>query len=201
MKLGGSVIFSEALPLWLNAIAQATHPVILTTGGGKFADTIRDAYKSLSLSMEAAHEMAILSLNQSAIAIAEKHERFAVAQSQDEIAQIIANDQIPVWAPAHMCAIANDIEATWHVTSDSLALWLAGSLNLEQLLLIKSAPLEDTTLNANTLAKEGVIDKAFPEFLDRTKTQVSILCPGEQSHLQEFLLNGSKRKLTLAPQP
>ncbi|ODR98743.1 hypothetical protein AUC71_03800 [Methyloceanibacter marginalis] len=67
-----------------------------------------------------------------------------------------------------MIAERTDIEATWRLTSDSLALWLAGKLGAEHCYLIKSVAAVRGTRSAHTLVAEGVVDEAFPAMLADT---------------------------------
>ncbi len=61
-----------------------------------------------------------------------------------------------VWLPA---AADPDVEPSWRVTADSLALWLAAKVGAEGILLVKSAPL--------TTAGSELLDAAFDEYQRR----------------------------------
>jgi len=58
------------------------------------------------------------------------------------------------------------VEASWRVTSDSLALWLAGRLAARRVLLVKSVPRLPPDPDVVALVDAGVVDPAFPEHLD-----------------------------------
>ena len=63
---------------------------------------------------------------------------------------------MPVWTPL---APPADLPASWDVTSDSLALWLARRLGAAGLLLVKSRPAASEDVAA--LSQAGLLDAAF----------------------------------------
>jgi aspartokinase-like uncharacterized kinase len=80
-----------------------------------------------------------------------------------------------------------DIEASWRLTSDSLALWLAGRLGARACYLIKSIARRGAGATAAALSHEGIVDDAFPEMLKQTGLPAFILGRGEQGTLGGFL--------------
>lgn len=67
-----------------------------------------------------------------------------------------------------MINICQDVSTNWNITSDSLALWLAGHLNAEHVLLVKSASISKSSsgnLNARQSSESEMVDKDFPEFV------------------------------------
>jgi aspartokinase-like uncharacterized kinase len=73
---------------------------------------------------------------------------------------------------------APDVPASWAVTSDSLALWLAQTIGAPQVLLIKSrqAPQGATV---PLLVADGLLDQGFPEFLARYTGAVFLAGPDD----------------------
>src|SRR5258708_37065956 len=92
---------------------------------------------------------------------------------------------VPVWAPRRMVREAQDIPASWDVTSDSLAAWLAGVLGARRLLLIKRADSADGRITATELAQSGLVDKAFPDFLAVSGVPGFLLAPSDQTALAQ----------------
>ena len=139
VKLGGSTADHKAMDVWTAALAVARLPLVVVPGGGAFADQVRDEQRRLGFSDAAAHAMAILAMDQFGHVILDRHERFSAARSPEEIDQALADGKIPVWLPSAMAVPAPEIPASWGITSDSLAAWLAGKLGAEALLLVKQS--------------------------------------------------------------
>lgn len=182
VKLGGSFAFSEDLSAWLAAIEGGAGKTVLVVGGGPFADAIRSAQPRLGFDDIAADAMALLAMEQYAIAIAALGQRLEVAASYAVIKRALEGGKIPVWAPSLMVQKARrlaassssrecvDIPPSWDVTSDSLAVWLAHKLRARRLLVIKHGASEarksaHRSVTAAHLALTGVVDKAFPRSL------------------------------------
>jgi aspartokinase-like uncharacterized kinase len=182
VKLGGSLAFSKALPAWLAAIGAGAGKTVLVVGGGPFADAVRAAQPRMGFDDVAADAMALLAMEQYAVAVASLGQSLAVAESYPRIRRALEAGEVPVWAPSRMVQKARrraaspssrervDIPASWDVTSDSLAVWLAHKLRARRLFLIKQVPAEvqgsaGQSVTAEHLARTGVVDKAFPRSL------------------------------------
>ncbi|HEX2448147.1 MAG TPA: hypothetical protein VHK26_08170 [Methyloceanibacter sp.] len=181
VKLGGSVVRSPELAAWLDAIASAPVPIIVVPGGGALADEVRACQSQLGFGDRSAHRMALLAMDQLAWAVAGLRPGFAVGATEDELRAVLAKNDVAVWAPYALIAERTDIEASWRLTSDSLALWLAGRIGAERCYLIKSIvrPKADR-LSAKQLAGDGVVDDAFPEMLNEAGTPAVLLGRGDQ---------------------
>lgn len=187
VKLGGSVIRSGALAPWLEVIAASTAPVVIVPGGGALADEVRSCQQQLGFGDPAAHRMALLAMDQLAWAVAGVRPGFEVGTTEDALRAILERGLIAVWAPSSLIAGRSDIEATWRLTSDSLALWLAGKLGAATCCLIKSVAPERGTRSAQALARDGVVDAAFPDMLADTNVRAVMFGQGEQSALATTL--------------
>ena len=64
VKLGGSHAFSPHLKNWLDAIAGCAGCAVVVPGGGPFADAVRMAQPRMGFDDRAAHEMAVLAMEQ-----------------------------------------------------------------------------------------------------------------------------------------
>jgi aspartokinase-like uncharacterized kinase len=182
VKLGGSLAFSKALLAWLAAIGAGAGKTVLVVGGGPFADAVRFAQPRMGFDDVAADAMALLAMEQYAMAVASLGESFTVAESRARIRRALEASEVPVWAPSRMVRKARRlaasssprervrIPASWDVTSDSLAAWLAHKLGARRLFLIKQVPVEversaGRSVSAEHLARAGIVDKAFPRSL------------------------------------
>ena len=165
VKLGGSTASHDEFGLWIAALAGSSLPHVIVPGGGPFADHVRDAQKRMAFSDTAAHAMAILAMEQFGHVILDRHERFYPARSADEIGRALQAGKIAVWLPSAMAVPARDIPASWDITSDSLAAWLAGRLGAAALLLIKQSDTFAARDDATSLAERGIVDPAFATML------------------------------------
>ncbi|MCO5064488.1 MAG: dihydroneopterin aldolase [Rhizobiaceae bacterium] len=164
VKLGGSAATSPSLAGWLAAVEASTRPLVLVPGGGPFADCVRDSQKALGFSDKAAHAMALLAMEQFGHVLVERTARFHAARDMEEIATALGAGNIPVWFPTRMVLGEPAIPASWDITSDSLAAWLAGHLDAAALLLIKQTDDFTSADTPETLAARGVVDAAFAGF-------------------------------------
>ena len=70
VKLGGSYAFSTHLKDWIDAIAACPGRVVVAPGGGPFADAVRMAQAKMGFDDRAAHQMALLAMDQYGCALA-----------------------------------------------------------------------------------------------------------------------------------
>ena len=180
VKLGGSVVRSGALAGWLDVIASAACPVVVVPGGGALADEVRACQTQLGFGDQAAHRMALLAMDQLAWAVAGLRPGFSVGAKEEELSAVLDRKRIAVWAPYALVAERSDIEESWRLTSDSLALWLAGRLGATRCYLVKSIERKVAQTTAGQLARDGVVDAAFPEMLRETGVSAFLLGRGDQ---------------------
>jgi dihydroneopterin aldolase len=179
IKIGGSCAVSLDLRRWAATVAACGGRAIVVPGGGPFADAVRAAQPRMGFDDAAAHHMAMLGMEQFGRALASFDGRLAVADSMAGLRRALADDKVPVWLPARMAMTAADIPASWQVTSDSLAAWLAGKLRAARLLLLKQVELSPQPVTANELAERGILDPAFPRFLQASGVAAFILGPAD----------------------
>ena len=193
VKLGGSVVRSGELAAWLDAIAAAPHPIVVVPGGGALADEVRACQTRLGFGDRAAHRMALLAMDQLAWAVAGLRPGFAVGTSEGELRSVLDRAQVAVWAPYALVAERSDLEASWRLTSDSLALWLAGQLGAARCYLIKSIERSAAQMSAGQLARDGVVDAAFPGMLRETGVSAILLGRGDHTALAACLAGQAER--------
>jgi aspartokinase-like uncharacterized kinase len=165
VKLGGSLMASPHLSIWLATLSASRGAAVIVAGGGSFADAVRIAQETTPFDDRAAHRMAILAMEQYAIMLAALEPGLRPAASRTAITAAARAGATPIWLPAQMSFDAPDIPESWEVTSDSLAVWLARKLGLAQVLLVKSAALPMERVPAAELAEVGIIDPVLPRFL------------------------------------
>jgi aspartokinase-like uncharacterized kinase len=191
VKLGGSVIRSNALQAWLDAIRQGPEPIVIVPGGGALADEVRHSQTAIGFDDLAAHRMALLAMDQLAWAVAGLRADFEVGDSEAALLASLEQNRIAVWAPFSLVAQRPEIPPSWTFTSDSLALWLAGRLAAARCFLVKSVEQRQDAVGAGRLARDGVIDEAFPAMLQSVQIPAYLVGAGEQAALSDALANGA----------
>ena len=174
IKLGGSLESAKTLLHCLNRIEQQyrNQKVVIVTGGGVFAEQVRIAQQHWQFNDECAHAMALLAMQQMARLVKGLKVDVELAHSVRAIQQ--SQSHIIVWSPDIDELNNAGIPATWDITSDSLAAWLANVLSADELLVIKSAVIDDT-LSLAQLAERGIIDKAFCECVANSVFTVRVI--------------------------
>jgi dihydroneopterin aldolase len=190
VKLGGSYAFSRALKNWIDAVAACAGRVVLVPGGGPFAETVRAAQRKLGFDDRAAHEMALLAMEQYGCALVNLGKGLKLAASAAAIQRVLRAGGVPVWSATAMVRAAEDIPCSWEVTSDSLAAWLAGRIGASRVLLVKHFEPQAGRLRAADLVEEGIVDPAFPRFLRASGAQAFIAGPAGHASAASALRNG-----------
>ena len=171
IKLGGSLLSSGALQDCLTKTVQRyENNVVLVAGGGVFADQVRRAQQDFQFNDYCAHAMALLAMQQTAWLIKGLEPRFVLADSVDSIKQLAINHLV-LWLPDLNELDNAGIPASWDITSDSLAAWLANKLNADELIIIKSADI-DEKLNLTQLTECGIVDAGFCQMVQDVSVRV-----------------------------
>lgn len=172
VKLGGSLVGDPRLGTLLDRLARRGAPLVLVAGGGPLADGVRALQPRLSLSDAACHRMAILAMEQTAVAFTDLAPGLALADTREALAQAHAQGRAALWLPARMALAAPDLPQNWDLTSDSLAAWLAGEVGAARLTLVKSIAAP-AGLPADWAAA-GLVDPLFPDFAARLDCPVAL---------------------------
>ncbi len=201
IKLGGSLIGSADLSLWLAAIAQASQScrIILVPGGGAFADVVRSAQNELNIDDVVAHEMALLGMRQFGLALAALCRPFSAATLMcvPDIQADSAVSGLGIWDPCDPYLGKSSLPRDWRVTSDSLSLWLCGELENSHLILVKSTTPEELNADLVKAAANKFVDDYFPTlreqierpvwWLERTQADALLaVVNGRQQHTQNI---------------
>lgn len=197
VKLGGSLTRSSQLPILLRSLGRAAKdglPVVIVPGGGPFADAVRAAQQQCGFDDAAAHDMALLAMAQygrllGALAPKATQLAWGAAAVADSLAT--RPRQAVVWLPEpHNDAL--EVERSWRISADTLALWLADRLDARQVILVKScAPQAEQSLTA--LAAAGVVDDAYPDMASRVPDiATALVFAGDSRMLEDDLASFSR---------
>jgi 5-(aminomethyl)-3-furanmethanol phosphate kinase len=121
---------------------------------------VRAAQRTMKFSNAAAHDMALLAMEQYAYALADLSESLTLCETPEAAARAQARGTVALWRPFRMLRKVPEIDASWDITSDSLAAWYAVQSGARALLLIKSV---DALPGGDPVAS-GVVDSRFHEF-------------------------------------
>lgn len=179
VKLGGSLIKSGDIASVLKLVVKARVPVVIVAGGGGFADEVRRLQPSLHLSDKAAHRMAILAMQQNALALADLQPELKPVETTTEMRLALRAGRVPIWMPLKMCDRDRAIAEDWSMTSDGLAARLAERLGECDLLVFKSRAVP-AKADVHALAAAGVVDRSFAEIVTRAGLDWRIFGPGEE---------------------
>ena len=184
IKIGGSLETAPGL-CELLALLAASGPArtVIVPGGGRFAEQVRAEQRETGMDDARAHRRALLAMEAYGAVLCGMEPRLYPVTDIGEITPDDATGT-PVWFPSRMLSARTDIPANWQVTSDSLALWFAGEINAEALILVKSVP--NKTNDTQALAATGYLDEYFPEMIKKTSPRtiacISIDEPGILRH-------------------
>ena len=94
-----------------------------------------------------------------------------------------------------MINTCQNLSANWNITSDSLAIWLAGHLNAEHVMLVKSlsvSKLSSGKLSARQLSEFKMVDKDFPDFVKKSESGIWWLEKNDMGLLEILLKTNDK---------
>jgi aspartokinase-like uncharacterized kinase len=173
IKLGGSLEAAGTLAGCLAAIERkfAGRAVAVVPGGGLFADRVRAAQRQWRFDDRVAHRMALLAMQQMALLFNGLKPHWPLA---GRVADLQSRPGILIWSPDPDELDQAEIPASWDITSDSLAAWLAGQLSAEELILVKSAPIE-AGYSLAELAERQIVDRAFCHYAADARFNITIL--------------------------
>jgi aspartokinase-like uncharacterized kinase len=136
VKVGGGLgrgAGADALRALCRALGELgeRHRLLVVPGGAGFADAVRDHDRRFGLRAATAHAMAILGMEQFGWLLSDL---IPGAERCTDLAAAGAGRTM-VLLPARLPLDA--LPASWEVTSDSIAAWVAGQVSADRLVLIK----------------------------------------------------------------
>jgi len=169
-KIGGKILEDfENLNSTISQLKQIfeenlVQKIILIPGGGTLANFIRKVYSELKFTEKIAHFLGIISMNYNGLELSKKYPDLRVIESFDKLKKI--DNIICIFLPYEYLKETDTLPHSWDVTSDSITLFLAKELGLNECFLIKDV---DGILNdKNDVIKEISVSK-FKEMKDLGK--------------------------------
>jgi 5-(aminomethyl)-3-furanmethanol phosphate kinase len=198
LKLGGSLASAPVLDQWLALLDRHGGRAVVVPGGGPFANLVRDAQRVIGYDNATAHEMALLAMEQYALVLANRARTLRPVATKSALRATLRAGATPVWLPSRMLAARDDAGRDWDTTSDSLAAWLAAEIGAALLVLVKrrTLPMPPT---ARALARNGVVDAAFPAALARCACECRIVGADDHAAFARMLRGGAPAGVRVTP--
>ena len=173
------------------------HPLLVVPGGAGFADAVRDADRRFRLRAATSHRMAILGMEQFGWLLGDL---IPGAVRSSDLAQVHAGCTT-VLLPA---ALPLDrLPASWDVTSDSIAAWVADQVGAERLVLVKEAdglyanwpargePIGHLSVAELAALRAGGVDEHLPTVLSSAGFETWVIGGRDPARLAELLDRGT----------
>ena len=198
VKVGGG-LSDGALPALCSTLGELgqRHPLLVVPGGGGFADAVRDADRRFRLRPPTSHRMAILGMEQfgwllsdlipGAVRCAD------LSQARPGRTSVLLPARLPLEA----------LPASWHVTSDSIAAWVAERAGAGRLVLVKDVdglfpdwpprgePLARLSVEELAALRAGGVDEYLPAILGGARFETWVIGGRDPARVAELLDRGT----------
>jgi aspartokinase-like uncharacterized kinase len=202
VKVGGGLGRDDALKGLCTALGALgeRHPLLVVPGGGDFANAVRDADRRFGLRAETSHRMAILGMEQFGWLLNELIPR-AVPCANLARAGELAGGRTAVLLPADLPLDA--LPASWQVTSDSIAAWVAVQLGAGRLVLVKQVdglfadwpatgePLARLSVAELAQLRLGGVDEYLPVVLEGARFETWVIGGRDPERVVDLLERGT----------
>jgi hypothetical protein len=189
VKIGGSLIGHAREIIEI----LKSYRVLIVPGGGAFADTVRKVYMQYKLSEHAAHEMAIMGMNQYGLLLSD-------VSGIETIEALKDVGHARIFLPYKFITSRDPFEPSWDITSDTIACYIAGQIKAERFIILTDVGgifIENKIvdkISARELLKYGktCVDKGLPKFLLNYKMDCWVV-DGRDLNRVEKAMNGDLR--------
>jgi aspartokinase-like uncharacterized kinase len=172
------------------------HPLLVVPGGAWFADAVRDADRRFGLPATTSHRMAVLGMEQFGWLLSE-----LIPGAERSAEPRAGAGRTTVLMPASLSL--EGLPASWQVTSDSIAAWVAADAGAGRLVLVKEVdglfadwpargePVPRLTVAELAALRPGGVDAYLPTVLARARFETWVIGGREPRRLTELLDRGT----------
>jgi 5-(aminomethyl)-3-furanmethanol phosphate kinase len=173
------------------------HPLLVVPGGAWFADAVREADSRFALPATTSHHMAILGMEQFGWLLSEL---IPGAERCPDLARV-PSGRTAVLLPAALPL--DSLPASWEVTSDSIAAWVAGKAGAGRLVLVKEVdgvyaewpargdPIARMTAAELAALRPAGVDEHLPTLLEGATFETWVISGRDPARLAELLEQGT----------
>jgi 5-(aminomethyl)-3-furanmethanol phosphate kinase len=201
VKLGGGVgrgAGDDALRALCRVVGELgeRHPLLVVPGGAWFADAVRDADRRFELPATTSHRMGVLGMEQFGWLLSD-----LIPGAERSVEARAAAGRTTVLLPAGLPI--DELPASWQVTSDSIAAWVADRAGAGRLVLVKEVdglfaewpargdPLAQLTVAELAALRPGGVDAYLPTVLQRATFETWVIGGHDPQRLVELLERGA----------
>jgi 5-(aminomethyl)-3-furanmethanol phosphate kinase len=183
-------------------------------GGAQFADAVREHDSRFDLEAATAHRMAILAMEQFGWLLSDLIPGAVRCADLSAARAAGARGRTPILLPAAVLA-TDPLPASWAVTSDSIAAWVAGAARAARLVLVKPVGglYRDWPADGKPLARVSVdelaelraaeraagVDRHLPEALRAAGVEAWVIDGREPARLVALLEHGRTEGTLVMP--
>jgi aspartokinase-like uncharacterized kinase len=172
------------------------HPLLVVPGGAWFADAVREADRRFALPATTSHHMAVLGMEQFGWLLSELipgAERSAEPQARAGRTTVLLPGALAL----------DELPASWQVTSDSIAAWVAGHAGADRLVLVKEVdglfaqwpahgdPIARMTVAELARMRPAGVDEHLPTVLEGARFETWVIGGRDPRRLTELLDRGT----------
>ncbi len=199
LKVGGSLSRGNGLNTLCEEINRLgkERSLLVIPGGGDFADQVRKADRRYHLEQTAAHNMALLAMDQYGYVLHHLMRDCRLTHDLDIACTKAMSGETSILLPATIMMREDPLPHSWHVTSDSIAAWIAARIGCARLILLKDV---DGLLNPNGIIAEmtcaqlkehsGGVDEYLSRALGESSVEAWIVNGMQPGRLTELLRTG-----------
>jgi aspartokinase-like uncharacterized kinase len=176
IKVGGSLAENperlRALCRKLGELAKK-YELMVVSGGGKFADAVRDLDQRFNLANSVSHRMAILAMDQFGLLLSNITPNSRVFRQLEHAKELSEAKAVPIFLPSHWMFQEDPLENSWDVTSDSIAAYVAWRVNAGKVVLVTDV---DGIFTGDPKAGSGakLIERLSAEKLSTLRQRTSV---------------------------